>query len=120
MAQKRRVFIADDLDGSDASETIAFGLDGVSYEIDLNSDNAEQFRRALAPYIQEARRVGPTSRRRATQYGVGRERRAEIREWAKSRGFKVSERGRIPISVIAEYAAVSPGPDFDNDEDDDE
>lgn len=120
MAQKMRVFIIDDLDGSDASETIEFGLDRVSYEIDLNSGNAEQFRTDLAPYIQEARRVRPISRRRATPSGVGRERSAEIREWARSRGFKVSERGRIPISIITEYSAVSPGPDFDNDEDDDE
>lgn len=117
MAQKIRVIVTDDLDGSEASETIPFELDGLSYEIDLNSDNAEQFRKDLAPYIQKARRIRSEGRRRAARSVSGRERSAAIREWAKSRDFKVSGRGKIPAPVIA---AVSPGPDFDDEEENDD
>jgi hypothetical protein len=125
MAQKIQVTVIDDLDGSVADETVSFVLDGVSYEIDLSSHNAEQFRRDLAPYIQHARRVKTASRRRATRTGPGRERSSEIRAWAKQRGHKVSERGRIPASIIQQYemhvsplraAGPGPGPDFGDDE----
>ncbi len=125
MAQKIRVTVIDDLDGSEANEVVSFAFDGVSYEIDLSSHNAEQFRRDLARYIQSARRVKPASRRRATRAGPRRERSSEIRAWARQRGHKVSERGRIPASIIQQYemhgsqalsAGPSPGPDFGDDE----
>jgi nucleoid-associated protein Lsr2 len=126
MARKIVVTVADDLDGSEANETVSFALDGVSYDIDLSSRNAEQFRRDLAPYIQHARQVKPASRRRGTtRSGLGRERSSEIRAWARQRGHKVSERGRVPISIIQQYetqrtrtyaAGPSPGPDFGDDE----
>jgi len=37
MAQQVLVSITDDLDGSEAHETIMFALDGASYEIELQS-----------------------------------------------------------------------------------
>ena len=36
MAQRVQIQYVDDLDGSEAKETIAFTVDGVSYEIDLS------------------------------------------------------------------------------------
>ena len=38
------VSLVDDLDGSDADQTVTFGIDGRSYEIDLSAANAEGHR----------------------------------------------------------------------------
>jgi hypothetical protein len=107
MAQKVQVLLVDDLDGSEATETVTFGLDGVSYEIDLSSGNAGKLRKELSQYVEHARKSsnGPVRRRRPRS-GAGREQSARIREWAKSRGFKVNERGRIPANIVAEYEAA--------------
>src|ERR1700742_2890665 len=95
MAQKVQVLLVDDLDGGEATETVSFGLDGSSYEIDLSSANADKIRKELALYTEKARKVSAPARRR----------RAEIREWAKQRGYHVNERGRIPASIVSEYEA---------------
>jgi hypothetical protein len=106
MAQKVQVLLVDDLDGGEASETVSFSLDGTAYLIDLSSDNAGKLRKEFAQYIDHARRDGAGGRRRGrARTGPGRERSAEIRAWAKDRGRKVSERGRIPATIIAEYEA---------------
>jgi len=55
MAQKVHITLEDDLDGGDATETVSFGLDGRSYEIDLNDKNAGKLRKALG---SEADAVG--------------------------------------------------------------
>jgi hypothetical protein len=106
MAQKVQVLLVDDLDGSEATETVTFGLDGVPYEIDLSSGNASRLRNELAMYVEHARKASALSRRRRARTGPGRERSAQIREWAKARGFKVNERGRIPANIVAEYEAA--------------
>jgi hypothetical protein len=106
MAQKVQVLLVDDLDGSEATETVAFGLDGASYEIDLSSPNASKLRKELAHYVEHARKASGQARRRRTRTGPGRERSAQIRAWAKQRGYKVNERGRIPANIVAEYEAA--------------
>ncbi len=107
MAQKVQVLLVDDIDGSEATETVSFGLDGMSYEIDLSSGNAGKLRAELIPYVDHARKAGNTqARRRRQRNGAGREQSARLREWAKSRGFKVNERGRIPPNILAAYAAA--------------
>ena len=58
MAQQTTVRFIDDLDGSDASSTVTFALDGRSYEIDLSEDNAAKLRDALAPFVDAARKSG--------------------------------------------------------------
>jgi hypothetical protein len=105
MAQKVQVMLVDDLDGGEASETVHFSLDGIAYEIDLSSDNASKLRKELAVYAGHARKAtgAPGGRRRRARTGPGRERSSEIRAWAKQHGRKVSERGRIPAAIIAEY-----------------
>jgi len=62
MAQATITYLTDDLDGSDADETIKFALDGRSYEIDLNKKNAAAFRRALKRYIDNGRSAGRAAR----------------------------------------------------------
>jgi hypothetical protein len=107
MAQKVQVLLVDDTDGSEAIETVSFGLDGLSYEIDLSSGNAARLRTELARYVERARKAGSTTaRRRRQRDGAGREHSARIREWAKSRGLQVNERGRIPATILAEYDAA--------------
>lgn len=105
MAQKVQVLLVDDLDGGEASETVSFSLDGTAYEIDLSSENAAKLRKDFDQYIDRARKGGGGGRRRRARTGPGRERSAEIRAWARQRGHKVSERGRIPATIISEYEA---------------
>ncbi|MUL41623.1 Lsr2 family protein [Streptomonospora sp. PA3] len=109
MAQQVQVLYVDDLDGGAAEETVSFSLDGRSYEIDLNSGNAESLRKALAPFVESARkaprRKSAAVSRPKTRSG-DRERTAAIRAWAKQQGKPVNDRGRIPASIIAEYDAA--------------
>jgi hypothetical protein len=58
MAQQTTVRFIDDLDGSDASGTFDFSLEGRAYQIDLSDDNAAKLRDALAPFVGAARKAG--------------------------------------------------------------
>ena len=71
MTKKIHVHLIDDLDASEASETLRFEVDGRPYEIDLSSHNAQRFRAEIAPYIRHARRVVTHVRRRG-RAGSGR------------------------------------------------
>jgi Lsr2 len=51
------VLLVDDIDGSEAGETIPFGLGGTHYEIDLNSMHAQELRGQLERYVKAAREV---------------------------------------------------------------
>ncbi|MFP5019425.1 histone-like nucleoid-structuring protein Lsr2 [Pseudonocardia phyllosphaerae] len=110
MAQIKEVRLVDDLSGDAADETIEFGLDGKSYEIDLTTDNASKLRDVLADYVAAARRAAAPARRRGTatasaarRPSADREQNQAIREWARKRGMKVSDRGRIPAEVLEAY-----------------
>ena len=97
MARKVTVVLEDDLTGGPAEQTVRFAFDGTDYEIDLNAKNAAAFGKHLALYIEHARRAG-----RGRPAGPG-----DIRAWAKEHGLAVSERGRIPASVVEQYQAAS-------------
>jgi len=107
MAQRVTVALEDDLDGGPAAETVRFAVGGAAYEIDLSATNAAAFRRQLAPFIAAARKAGHRPRRGSGRPAPGRERSADIRAWAKDQGIAVSERGRIPASVITQYEAAT-------------
>ena len=109
MAQRVTVELEDDLDGGPADETLRFGLGGMDYEIDLSKKNASRFRRQIAPYIDHARKAGRGQHRRPVRPASSRERSGDIRAWAKDQGITVSERGRIPASVIEQYQAATTG-----------
>lgn len=108
MAQKVTILLVDDVDGSEAAETVTFALDGKTYEIDLNEKNAEKFRDALAPWLGHARRVSgtPGRARRSTSGSSSKGNLKDVREWARENGFEVSERGRIPANVQDAYDAA--------------
>lgn len=113
--------LVDDLDGSvleiGSGETVMFSLDGTAYEIDLTEDNAAALRAAFEPYIAAARSVsarasnppraranassGPRAQRRSGQRDYG-----PIRAWAAENGYTLSERGRVPASVLEAYDAA--------------
>ncbi|NYG53809.1 histone-like nucleoid-structuring protein Lsr2 [Nocardioides perillae] len=120
MAQKVHIQLVDDLDGTEATETVSFGLDGTSYEIDLNDEHAAQLRDALAPYVGHARKAGG---RRSGGGGGGRRSSAgsssssssggnggpsakEIRDWARENGWEVPDRGRVAAEVREAYDAA--------------
>jgi nucleoid-associated protein Lsr2 len=110
MSRKLRVMYSDDLDGDEFESghpTYRFGFEGRDYEIDLKPANAKKLEQALAKYIEHARRAkAATSRRGGGPVARDRERPAEIRQWARSRGIEVSERGRIPATVIEQYESA--------------
>ena len=106
MAQRVNIVLVDDIDGSEASETVAFGLDGTSYEIDLNDKNATKLRDALAGYVGHARKVGGARRTRGAAKSAGGTSAKDVREWARANGHKVPDRGRIPADVREAYDAA--------------
>lgn len=112
MARKVITVLTDDLDGGKADRTVEFSLDGVAYTIDVSDENAGVLRKALDPYINAGRRIGRGSvdtgrppRRLGASGGSGmdREQNRAIREWAAKNGYKISERGRIPVEVVEAY-----------------
>ena len=114
MARKVQVILSDDLDENlSADETVSFSLDGTNYEIDLADKNATEMREVFARYVSAARKVGRAGNRssgggrsRATGGRMDREQAGAIRDWARKNGHAVSDRGRIPASVVEAYEAA--------------
>jgi hypothetical protein len=111
MAKQIITVLTDDLDGSDADRTMEFGLDGVNYSIDLSDKNAGKLRKALEPYVSVASRVrggagnGRVASPAARPVRANRDQNQAIREWASKNGYEVSERGRIPGSIVEAFHA---------------
>src|SRR5215467_1095848 len=119
MAQNVTVVLIDDLDQSEAAETVRFGVDGTAYEIDLSARHASELRSMAGRYISAARRAGQApvrarqQRRSRPRTRMDREQSRRIRSWAMDRGLLASPRGRIPQHVTDEYQAatrVAPAP----------
>jgi hypothetical protein len=116
MARKVQVILSDDLDENlPADETVSFSLDGTNYEIDLAEKNAQELRESFARYVSAARKVGRGGGRPASSSGgarprsggrMDREQASAIREWARKNGHDVSDRGRIPSSVVEAYESA--------------
>ena len=105
MATTVTIALDDDLEGGPAEETVRFGLGGTADEIDLNKKNARAFRTRLAPFVEHARNAGRGPRR--PQTASSRQRSGDIRAWAKEQGIAVSERGRIPASVVEQFESAT-------------
>lgn len=115
MAQRTEVFYIDDMTGEpgDNVELVQFVVNDALYEIDLNEENQKLLQEALAPFVEKARRlrqVKLSTLRPAAPPSVGRsrprvdrEQSQAIRDWARARGEKVSDRGRIPEDILAAY-----------------
>jgi hypothetical protein len=107
VAQRVTVTLEDDLGGGPADETIRFAFGGAAYEIDLSTKNATAFRKELVPFIEHARTAGRSQPRPRRRTAAGRQRSGDIRAWAQAQDIAVSERGRIPASVVQQYQAAT-------------
>ncbi len=112
MAQKIQTLLIDDLDGGEAESTVRFGLDGAEYEIDLSTKNAEALRKALARYVDAARRASGSAVRRPGRSGrraasAGGPDSMAVREWARSQGIDVKDRGRVPAELVVKFKAAT-------------
>jgi hypothetical protein len=124
MAQRQVTVFIDDVTGEEleGGETVNFALDGVEYQIDLSDKHADELRKAFAPYVLKGRRTGgryarggrasvrkprrsPDSASSGTSSQSNRDTQT-VREWAQANGHKVSDRGRIPASVLEAYEAA--------------
>lgn len=133
MAQKVTTTLIDDLDGTEATDRVAFSFEGVDYEIDLSAEHAEELRNILWQYVAHARRVknpGATRRSRrgratppamadaiasaststgvsalstTSATGLSDLQRSSIREWGRRNGWQVKNRGRLPVDLIAAW-----------------
>jgi hypothetical protein len=106
MAQKTVIELIDDLDGSEASQSVTFSLDGVDYEMDLNDNNAAELRTALAKFTDAARRTGGRKRAVTEAKTTGLSTK-QVRAWALAEGLEVSPRGRVQASVIDAYLSAN-------------
>ena len=116
MAQKVQVLLVCDIceGGKPGSETVGFGFDGASYEIDLCDKHAKQLRDGVATFVGAARRASSGGGRGRGRSGgrsgggsADRQRTQEIRAWARKKGIKVSERGRLSGDIVAQYEAAN-------------
>lgn len=106
MARKVLIELIDDLDGSTASQTVDFSLDGVSYEIDLTDANAAELRSFLSRFTGKARRDGGRKKSPGAALRQGPDTKA-IRAWAVAQGLDVNPRGRVPEAIIQQYTAAN-------------
>ena len=111
MASKVQVLLVDDVDGGAATETVTFGLDGTTYEIDLSGKHAKQLRYGLTSWVEHSRKIGRaggkarsglTTTARAAHL-TDRPDLTEVRSWARQNGFEVSDRGRVSGKVLQAY-----------------
>ena len=104
--------LIDDIDGSEANQTVEFALDGIRYTIDLSEKNAGKLRDLLASYVANGTRIGRTGgiTRPGLTAGVRRggvQDNKAIREWAKTAGLELADRGRISQDIVAKYNAAN-------------
>lgn len=116
MAQRILTVLTCDLHDKDveAVESVAFSVQGTSYEMDLCESHLKKFNDSLATFtsgartgghaVRTPRRTRRTSRRRAggSPSSGGSETRV-IREWALSNGHAISAKGRIPTHIVEQY-----------------
>jgi nucleoid-associated protein Lsr2 len=104
MATKVLTTLQDDIDGSDATQTVRFALDGVEYEIDVSDRNANRLRNSLSEFIAHGRRVG--GRRGRKQTSSSDVDTKAVRKWAEANGIDINARGRIPTDVVEWFKAA--------------
>ncbi|CRK55627.1 Histone protein Lsr2 [Alloactinosynnema sp. L-07] len=115
MAQKTVVELVDDLDGGTADETVTFALDGVDFLIDLSTENATRLRESLAEFVGHARRTGGRKAKvnavtaRKSPSAADKADNQAIREWARSQGESIAERGRIPQALVIKFQEAHGG-----------
>jgi hypothetical protein len=85
-------------------------------EVDLGKANRDRLAKALAPFVNRAREIpAPPVVQRSTTSSTRRavpnpdQPSAErVREWAKSIDLDVSDRGRVPSTLVGSYIKANP------------
>jgi hypothetical protein len=112
MAKATVEVLVDDLDGSEAVETVRLGWNGDWRELELSEKNVAALSRALDRYWDVSRPASadgqPRPRSRPTAAPSQRSKSAKhdpklIRDWAANNGIVVRARGRIPADVVRQY-----------------
>ena len=98
--------LVDDLDGSEATATVTFSVSGVDYTIDLSDKNLTRFEKALAPFVENAQRIGGRRQRGAATVTKIPSNAKTVRAWAQANGYTVPDRGRIPGEILTAYEAA--------------
>lgn len=107
MAKRVKVLLVDDIDGSEAVETLSFARDGITYEIDLNDSHAAELRAAAQSWTRHARRTGGRkSAGRSSSPSPGSQESSDTRAWARDQGLDVGERRRIASLIREAYTAA--------------
>lgn len=113
MAQRTQTILTDDLDGTEATQTVTFAFQGTSYEIDLNDEHTASIEESFSEWVGAARKVsaggrGAPGRARAGRASSGPRRGDldDVRTWARANGYTVADRGRIKLSVLDAYDAA--------------
>jgi hypothetical protein len=107
VAQRVQVLLTDDIDGSEASQTVRFGWLGAEYEIDLNDKNFSAFEKAIGKYVASARKTGGGAKARGKQKATPTADLTVVRAWARDNGYEVSDRGRVSASIMDAYTAAN-------------
>jgi hypothetical protein len=97
--------LVDDVDGSQAVETVDFGIDGVRYQIDLSAANATALRRVLAQWVDHGRKLSERQTRHLKRADPWRRHvssgeRIAIREWCDDNGYSIGGRGPLPFHLV--------------------
>ncbi|MGV9350997.1 histone-like nucleoid-structuring protein Lsr2 [Streptomyces spiralis] len=109
MTQKIVTVYSDDLTGEESDEvnTHRFSLNGVSYEIDLTPENYDKLDAALRPFIDKGRKLGRAREMARVRRGAAEGPSAEeVRAWARTNGYEVNDRGRMPREIREAFEAA--------------
>ena len=105
MAKTLVEVLVDDLDGTEAVESVRLGWNGQWRQLELSERNLAALSKAIDRFWDAGRPVkgdAAASRRRAGTTISGRDPRA-IRVWAAENGIAVPSRGRIPRDIEDRY-----------------
>ena len=106
MATQTTVTVTCDLcGGTRETRTRSISIDGQVLEIDLCAKDGRGLDKVAQQFIPHARKVRrlPTAGRRTAS---SRQHSASVRDWAKTQGMVVGDRGRIPADVERKYEAA--------------
>jgi hypothetical protein len=118
MPQIQIVRLLDDVEYAEgheveATETRELTVGGVRYRTVLCEANAKDFDADMERWTEHAEKItGSHSSGKSKAVGAtkskpkGDDRSVQVREWARTQGMQVSDRGRLPAEIVAAYDAA--------------
>jgi hypothetical protein len=104
-----------DGEATEAARSVKFVYESKEYEIDLCDEHGEEYDSWMGDYVNHARRPRPDNgalaaprRRQAQAPRNGKLDLKEIRTWAQANGYSVSDRGRVPTTVVEAFEKANP------------